>query len=153
VEENCLGTTKLLNPVSFMLNRVGGQRLRVGCHFFCKYCFVLAKPGEDTLSKVVNAAINFKPLYGAMKFLAKRVIKGTAEKSGVPWDKAVVEWQNTPEVGAECASQSLPQLCALGPAPCMHACMLVSINDSFAGINKHLGTNLWPYIIGTSSSL
>lgn len=43
-------------------------------------------PGDDFLSRVVNAAIATPPLYAAMKVLAKRVLKGSAEKAGVPWE-------------------------------------------------------------------
>jgi ubiquinone/menaquinone biosynthesis C-methylase UbiE len=45
--------------------------------------------GEGLLSKAVNAAINFPPLFGVMKIFAKNAIQSTAQKNGVPWSEAV----------------------------------------------------------------
>ena len=54
--------------------------------------------GDDALSRFVNAAISFKPLYNVMKILAKRVVIQTAEKNGLDWKGKVRELQQTPEV-------------------------------------------------------
>jgi hypothetical protein len=54
--------------------------------------------GDKLLSKVVNAAIGFKPLYAVMKVAAKQVLKSTAERNGIPWDGTVRQMQSTPEV-------------------------------------------------------
>ena len=53
--------------------------------------------GDALLSKAVNAAIGFKPLYALMKVGAKQVYKGTAERNGVPWDATVRQLQATPQ--------------------------------------------------------
>ncbi|KAL4427807.1 hypothetical protein ABPG75_001896 [Micractinium tetrahymenae] len=53
-----------------------------------------AKPdwtGDDLLSRIVNAAINFKPLFALMKVGARSTMKSTAEKRGVPWGATVDE--------------------------------------------------------------
>ena len=55
--------------------------------------------GEDVLSRAVNAAIGFKPLYGVMKEMARRAMQNSAEKSGVPWRQQVQELSETEEVG------------------------------------------------------
>ncbi|KAL4442027.1 hypothetical protein ABPG77_011288 [Micractinium sp. CCAP 211/92] len=47
--------------------------------------------GDDLLSRVVNAAINFKPLFALMKVGARGTMKSTAEKKGVPWSATVEE--------------------------------------------------------------
>ncbi|EFN58298.1 hypothetical protein CHLNCDRAFT_50738 [Chlorella variabilis] len=57
-----------------------------------------AKPdwtGDDTLSRVVNAAINFKPLFALMKLGARQTMKSTAEKAGVPWSANVRELEQS----------------------------------------------------------
>jgi len=41
--------------------------------------------GEDLLSKIVNKAIETKPLYNLMKNQARRVMINTAEKKGISW--------------------------------------------------------------------
>lgn len=52
--------------------------------------------GDDsTLSRVVNAAINFKPLFSLMKLGARNTMKSTAEKSGVPWRGNVAELEKS----------------------------------------------------------
>lgn len=57
-----------------------------------------ATAGDALLSRVVNTAIGIKPLFAVMKVVAKQVLKSTAERNGIPWDGAVRELQNTPEV-------------------------------------------------------
>ncbi|PRW56637.1 Methyltransferase type 11 [Chlorella sorokiniana] len=47
--------------------------------------------GDDALSQVVNAAINFKPLFNLMKLGARQTMKDTAEKRGVQWTQTVQE--------------------------------------------------------------
>lgn len=54
--------------------------------------------GDGLLSKAVNAAINFPPLFAVMKLGARAAIKGTAEKKGVPWAETVDTLQQS-EVG------------------------------------------------------
>lgn len=54
--------------------------------------------GDSVLSKVVNAAINFPPLFSIMKVGARAAIKGTAEKRSVPWATNVSTLESTPEV-------------------------------------------------------
>ena len=54
--------------------------------------------GDDPLSRLVNAAIGFKPLYALMKVGAKQVLQSTAERNGVPWRATARQLQNTPEV-------------------------------------------------------
>ena len=49
--------------------------------------------GDSVLSRVVNAAIGFPPLFSVMKLGARAAIKGTAEKRGIPWDGTVVALQ------------------------------------------------------------
>lgn len=47
-----------------------------------------AKPawtGDDWLSRLVNGLINIRPLYGLMKWQARRVMIRTAERNGIPW--------------------------------------------------------------------
>lgn len=46
--------------------------------------------GEGLLSKAVNAAINFPPLFGVLKFFAKKAIQSTAQQNGIPWSEAVI---------------------------------------------------------------
>ena len=55
-------------------------------------------PGEGLLSRAVNVAIGFKPLYTLMKVGAKHVLQSTAERNGVPWRATVRQLENTPEV-------------------------------------------------------
>lgn len=55
--------------------------------------------GDDALSRVVNAAIGFKPLYSVMKVMAKRTMQQTAEKNGIPWRQRVAELSKNQEVG------------------------------------------------------
>lgn len=38
------------------------------------------------LSKLVNMAIQSKPLYGVMKMMAKKTMRDTAEGRGIPWE-------------------------------------------------------------------
>lgn len=64
----------------------------------CKQKPLFIEAGDALLSKMVNAAIGFKPLYAVMKVAAKQVLKSTAERNGVPWDRTVQQLQNTPEV-------------------------------------------------------
>ncbi|PSC68120.1 Methyltransferase type 11 [Micractinium conductrix] len=45
--------------------------------------------GNHMLSRIVNAAINFKPLFALMKVGASSVMKSTAEKRGVAWGETV----------------------------------------------------------------
>jgi SAM-dependent methyltransferase len=54
--------------------------------------------GDSVLSRVVNAAINFPPLFSIMKVGARAAIKGTAEKRSVPWAANVSTLESTPEV-------------------------------------------------------
>jgi len=54
--------------------------------------------GDSVLSRVVNAAINFPPLFSIMKVGARAAIKGTAEKRSVPWAANVSTLETTPEV-------------------------------------------------------
>ncbi|KAG7672678.1 hypothetical protein Ndes2526B_g08793 [Nannochloris sp. 'desiccata'] len=54
--------------------------------------------GDSILSRVVNAAINFPPLFSIMKVGARAAIKGTAEKRSVPWASNVSTLESTPEV-------------------------------------------------------
>ena len=54
--------------------------------------------GDALLSRLVNAAIGFKPLYSVMKILAKQVMQNTAEKNGIPWRQRVKDLYATPEV-------------------------------------------------------
>ena len=51
--------------------------------------------GEDLLSKLVNKAIETKPLYNLMKNQARRVLINTAEKRGVPWRKNYQDLANS----------------------------------------------------------
>ena len=44
--------------------------------------------GDDPLSRFVNVLISIKPLYAAMKAGARVVLKNSAEKAGVPWERA-----------------------------------------------------------------
>ena len=53
--------------------------------------------GDDLLSRLVNAAIGFKPLYALMKVGAKHVLQSTAERNGVPWRATARQLQDTPE--------------------------------------------------------
>lgn len=64
----------------------------------CKQKPLFIDVGDALLSRMVNAAIGFKPLYAVMKVAAKQVLKSTAERNGVPWDRTVQQLQNTPEV-------------------------------------------------------
>lgn len=68
------------------------------------------RAGDALLSKLVNAAINTKPLYALMKVAAKQVYKSTAERNGVPWDATVRQLQATPQA-CSVASQN----------PCLNA--------------------------------
>jgi SAM-dependent methyltransferase len=54
--------------------------------------------GDKLLSRVVNAAINFPPLFSVMKVGARAAIKGTAEKRSVPWAGNVSTLESTTEV-------------------------------------------------------
>jgi len=51
--------------------------------------------GEDLLSKLVNKAIETKPLYSLMKSQARRVLINTAEKKGVSWRKTYQDLENS----------------------------------------------------------
>lgn len=51
--------------------------------------------GDSILSQVVNAAINFPPLFSVMKIGARSAIKGTAAKRGVPWDATVAYFEQS----------------------------------------------------------
>ena len=53
-----------------------------------------AKPdwaGDDLLSRAVNAAISFPPLFAVLKVGARRAMQSTAEQKGVPWGATVEE--------------------------------------------------------------
>ena len=54
--------------------------------------------GNGMLSRAVNAAIGFPPLFSIMKIGARAAIKGTAEKRSVPWMTNVATLEATPEV-------------------------------------------------------
>lgn len=54
--------------------------------------------GDTVLSRVVNVAISFPPLFSVMKLGARSAIKGTAEKRSVPWDNNVQTLQKSKEV-------------------------------------------------------
>eukprot|EP00884_Botryococcus_braunii_P016524 jgi/Botrbrau1/3555/Bobra.0078s0012.1 len=56
--------------------------------------------GDKLMSRMVNAAIANKYMYGLMKVMAKNVMKSTAEANGIPWGDIVRQYQNTPEVFA-----------------------------------------------------
>jgi hypothetical protein len=72
--------------------------------------------GDALLSKAVNAAIGFKPLYALMKVAAKQVYKGTAERNGVPWDATVRQLQSTPQACMlPACSQPFSTCCTLSP--------------------------------------
>ena len=43
--------------------------------------------GDELLSRLVNLAIQTKPIYKLMKHQARRVIIKTAEKNGIPWQE------------------------------------------------------------------
>lgn len=45
--------------------------------------------GDSILSRIVNAAINFPPLFAVMKVGARSAMKSTAERQGVPWVRHV----------------------------------------------------------------
>ncbi len=61
--------------------------------------------GGGPVTSLVNAAIGFKPLYGVMKVLAKRHLKGNSDKRGVHWDSNIQELQGKLQV---IASDPLP---------------------------------------------
>ncbi len=44
---------------------------------------------DDVLSLFVNMLINFKPLFGLMKPLARSTLIKTAESNGIPWINSV----------------------------------------------------------------
>ena len=46
---------------------------------------------NDLLSTVVNALINFKPLFGIMKTAARKTLIDTAENNGIPWRERAQE--------------------------------------------------------------
>ena len=54
---------------------------------------VVCSAGDDGLSKVLNAAIGFKPLFAVMKVMAKNTMKNTAEKNGISWDGTVRDYE------------------------------------------------------------
>lgn len=54
--------------------------------------------GDDLLSKMVNMAIQTKPLYAVMKTLAKKTIRDTAEGRGIPWQGIIQELTGQLEV-------------------------------------------------------
>jgi ubiquinone/menaquinone biosynthesis C-methylase UbiE len=56
--------------------------------------------GDTLLSRAVNAAIGFPPLFSVMKLGARAAIKGTAEKKSVPWNATVTTLESSPEVYA-----------------------------------------------------
>lgn len=56
--------------------------------------------GDSVLSRVVNWAIDTPPLYGAMKVLAKKAMKSSAEGRGVRWDSLVREMAELKELEA-----------------------------------------------------
>ncbi|KAL4858410.1 Malonyl-[acyl-carrier protein] O-methyltransferase [Chlorella vulgaris] len=71
-----------------------------------------AKPdwtGNDLLSRAVNAAIGFKPLFSVMKFGARQTLKGSAQKAGVPWTETVrdLEQSEVYQIKQEIEDQSL----------------------------------------------
>ena len=70
--------------------------------------------GDDPLSRLVNAAIGFQPLYALMKVGAKHVLQSTAERNGVPWRATVRQLQNTPE--ARPRHPKHPKTLCLAPA-------------------------------------
>ncbi|MDJ0723985.1 MAG: class I SAM-dependent methyltransferase [Prochloraceae cyanobacterium] len=51
--------------------------------------------GEDLLSKLVNKAIETKPLYSLMKNQARRIMINTAEKKGISWRKTYQDLENS----------------------------------------------------------
>ncbi|GMH41542.1 hypothetical protein BSKO_09452 [Bryopsis sp. KO-2023] len=53
-----------------------------------------SKADDDVLSSVANAAINTPGIFNIMKFFAKRVLKNTAEKRGVPWTEKVQTYKS-----------------------------------------------------------
>ena len=57
--------------------------------------------GDDALSKLVNVAINIRPLYAVMKVMAKKTLKDTAEQRGVPWDGTIRELTGQLEVALD----------------------------------------------------
>jgi hypothetical protein len=68
--------------------------------------------GDMLMSRMVNAAINNKQIYGVMKVVARQVMQNTAEKAGIPWRDIVRQYENTPEVhpmGFQPLIQSLPR--------------------------------------------
>lgn len=69
------------------------------CTCALSYCLALSEcgAGDDLLSRLVNAAIGFKPLYALMKVGAKHVLQSTAERNGVPWRATARQLQDTPE--------------------------------------------------------
>ena len=64
--------------------------------------------GGGPVTSLVNAAIGFKPLYGVMKVLAKRHLKGNSEKRGVHWDGNIQELQGKLQV--KTATESIAEL-------------------------------------------
>lgn len=51
--------------------------------------------GEKLLSRVVNAAISFPPLFAVMKAGARTVMKSTAEQRGIGWGSTVAELEQS----------------------------------------------------------
>lgn len=59
--------------------------------------------GETTLSRLVGALINFKPLYSILKLGARQVLISTAEKTDIPWremTKEILESEVYREMGS-----------------------------------------------------
>lgn len=51
--------------------------------------------GDNLLSRVVNAAISFPPLFAVMKAGARTVMKSTAEQRGIGWSSTVAELEQS----------------------------------------------------------
>ena len=73
------------------------RRLHLALHLCPFIALSDCGAGDDLLSRLVNAAIGFKPLYALMKVGAKHVLQSTAERNGVPWRATARQLQNTPE--------------------------------------------------------
>ena len=60
--------------------------------------------GADLLSRFVNLLIQTKPIYSLMKYQARKMMIGTAEKNGIPWR------QRTQELETSVAEQQLTEI-------------------------------------------
>ena len=61
------------------------------------------------LSKLVNVAIQSKPLYSVMKVLAKKTMRDTAEGRGIPWLQNIQDLTAQLEVSPRNETYANPQ--------------------------------------------